>query len=202
MNQNYYHYGLLSHYHAPVMNGYCTMPVSTQPYHNTAHATSHGTYPALPQSLPLPSYAPVHTISWGSNVQGSSVAHRSPSINIQSSNALFPYNPAVVVRNRATSDVENSALVTYTQRGTQSSALFPYTGQPSPLSTITTRPNRASSLRQRAPRNCAPSSTSTSSCSTHYSTHTTSSSTRAGSSTEVVHISAGVVNVYIIYHQC
>ncbi|PBK96064.1 hypothetical protein ARMGADRAFT_1077577 [Armillaria gallica] len=195
MNQNYHHYGLPSHYQAPVSNGYGTMLTSTPPYDDAAYATSHSTYSAPPQSLrtmaaypSFASYSQIHTVSNGGSVQGSPAARCSSFTDTQPSNALFPCNPAVAARNRATSDAGNSALV-------------PYTGQPSRSSTGTTRPNRASSPRQRASRNRAPSNASTSSCSTCSSTPSIRSSTRARTSTEVIHIAAGGMNVYIIYHR-
>ncbi len=118
MNQNHYHYGLPSHYQAPVINGYGVVLTSTPPYDDTAYAASHGTYSAPPQSLyttaaypSFASYSPIHTVSNGGSVQGSPAARSSSFIDTQPSNSPFPYNPAVAARNSATSDVGNSALV-------------------------------------------------------------------------------------------
>ncbi|PBK91227.1 hypothetical protein ARMGADRAFT_1082015 [Armillaria gallica] len=108
------------------------MPSSTPPYDDTAYATSHGTNSAPPQSLytvaacpSFASYSLTHTVSNGGSVQGSPAARSSFFTDPQPSNTPFPYNPAVAARNRATSDIGNSALV-------------PYTEQPSPSSSGTT----------------------------------------------------------------
>ncbi|PBK61714.1 hypothetical protein ARMSODRAFT_981286 [Armillaria solidipes] len=184
-----------------------------------AYPTSHGapyqgdrTTVAYP---PLPSHAPVHTISNGGNVRSSLATHRSSSRN-EPSTALVPYNPTVAARNRATSNARNDPP---NQGRNPSSALVPYTGQPS---TASHGQNSIPFPRQDAPRNrvtseaynrernqastqvpqtaLRPSTTaprqrardvsnaSTSSCSTCSST---SSSSGARSSTEVAHVRAG-----------
>ncbi len=155
MNQHYHHYGLPSHYQAPVINGYGTVPTSAPPYDDTAYATSHGTYSAPPQSLrtmaaysSFSSYSPIHPVSNGGSVKCSPAARRSSFTDTQPSNTLFHYNPAVAARDRATSDA----------------------GIPSPSSTGSTGLNCVSSPPRRTPRNSAPSNASTSSCSTCSST--------------------------------
>ncbi|KAK0197673.1 hypothetical protein F5146DRAFT_1130536 [Armillaria mellea] len=197
MDQNYYDYGLHSRSYAPFVNGY---RVSMQPYcYNTAYPTSPSTYLSFPLS------GSAQTSSNSGNVQGFSEAGRSPYTNSPSSNAVFPYIPPVSA-GRPNFDAGDSNLTAYSQSRSQSSALIPYTPPPHLSNTGTSRSNCSSSQRQHASRNRAPSTANSSSCSTRSSTssqssftHPTNSSTRSHRSTDVVHIPAGGVNVYIIY---
>ncbi|PBK61721.1 hypothetical protein ARMSODRAFT_1089533 [Armillaria solidipes] len=217
MSYNYYQNRRPCH-NVSIPNGYGAVPASTQSYQDKAYPTSHGaphqghrTTAAYP---PLASYAPVHTISNGGNVQRSSATHRSSSRN-EPNTALVPHNPTVATRNRATSNARNDP---HTQARNPSSTLVPYTGQPSTASNgqnsipfprlgaprnqastqvpYTAQPNPSTTApRQRAR---AASNASSSSCSTCSST---SSSSGARSSTDVVDVRADGVNFHFYYHR-